>query len=229
MNKSLSEYRGSGYGKINKLLRSNTIPTGAGLTNLLKESKKTLEYDTLKHIQNIDNAMKSHNYSKLILYRGITGIEGKYPGDTITHTNYLSTSLFRESAAKFMDKCCIVYFYLPSTMKIHEYKDKQTAKNVEGEILVERNTQFIIKEVIDNTYFAELVHYTPPTKIPRRISNMVLEVTELDEKIKEFIADNIEDEMNDTVEEWVDDFLRTYKYYNNYKTKITKLFKKYLN
>jgi hypothetical protein len=228
MNTSLTEYRGSGYGKINKLLRESMVPTGAELSALVKASKKTLEYDTLRHIQNIDSSMKPNTFSKQILYRGMSGISGKYPGDTITHTNFVSTSIFKESAEKFIDTCCILYFYLPESIKVHVYKDKKGAKNIEGEILIERNIQFIIKEVVGHMYFVELVPYVPSKQVSRKISNIIIHVDDADQKIKDFIKDNIEDEMNDTVSDWVDDFLLTYSHYTTSKSKITKLFNKYL-
>ena len=237
---SLKYYRGTGYGKINKLLRENTIPTGKSLENLIKSAKESSEYDTLNHINSIDQILaKNSRYDGKILYRGIRGVSNANVGDVITHRNFLSTSLFLESAKKFQDdeiKCCIIYFKLPANFKLFKYTDKDSAKNVEGEILIERNTQFIIKEIIGKKYFAELRKYkitsgSGPSKEISKVISIVMSkelLGNLKESIDSFIEElkDFDDYSGKTNSELVSEFLLAFPHYKEHKKNVKELFKK---
>lgn len=161
MSSGLKAYQGNKYGMINDMLRDSNFEEK--LLELNKSDK------TVRYIRQIDSKLKYNNLKNEIFYRGMSGplipLLLKNGSNIIVNTAYTSSTLSMETTKSFTDEdgCCILIFKIPDSIKTHiyEYKGNYT----ESEVLIQRNTQFIIdtKKSMHPIYHAELKLYTPPT------------------------------------------------------------------
>jgi hypothetical protein len=159
--KSLTYYKGTGYGQINKVLRENDIP-------LVINSKMAEQDSTLEHISNIDKLLNQSGF-KGILYRAIQG-------NTIIEKAYSSTTPDLDVARQFTDydKCCVVSFKLPNDIKYHYFEHK-----IEPELLLQRSLQYYnITEHphIRHLYTANVRKYEPPKVDQKSVEKMRAEL-----------------------------------------------------
>ena len=64
-----------------------------------------------------------------------------YSSGVLVNKSYNSCTNIDKAKEFVSNECCILMFTIPSDIKYHKFNDQ-----TEGEVLVERNTQFIIKE-----------------------------------------------------------------------------------
>lgn len=166
MSDSMEFYQGTGYGEINDFLRQVM-------------DERTIEDNpsdpTVTHIKNIDKMMKNNNLKNVIVYRGINKsllLNLKNTGSNVlVNKGYTSSSLDIEKSKMFADENCILRFVIPHNLKTHIYEyNKNISENLnEKEILIERNTQFVINGMDDikpnKVYDAVLCNYTPPKSV----------------------------------------------------------------
>ena len=156
---SLKFYQGTGYGVINNFLRDPDFKE-----SVLRYSKTD---STVAHINNIDESMSYNNLGETYYYRGIPGAfipqSIQSSSSIIVNTSFTSTTSDQKNARSFVDEggCCVLVFKIPDNLKTYIYTYK--GKYKESEILVQRNTQFKIKQKISrNIYLADLYKYDPP-------------------------------------------------------------------
>ena len=101
--------------------------------------------EIVKMVNEIDRYMIHNNTENTIYYRGIaTDINDiNNNGGVIVNKAYTSCSNSIDEAKKYMDDsekgCCVIVFKIPPDIKTHIFENQQ-----EGEVLIERNTQFVI-------------------------------------------------------------------------------------
>lgn len=182
--KSLQYYQELGYGEINNFLRKTT--------DFLEIAKQNPNDKLVKTILEIDSVMKNTGeYNDVIIYRGYSG--GFIPmalettSGVIVDTAYGSSTTSLDIAKKFIsnDGCCIIAFKIPNNIKYHKF-----VKDYEKEILIERNTQFIINLDYSTPpiYYATLSKWSPtsipcPNPLMKELINSMKQV--LTEKCKE--------------------------------------------
>ena len=177
---SLKQYKELKYGEINKFLRE--------ATNTEKLLKENPEDSVVRDIVNIDRMMS--NDGKLdgrVMYRGFS--KGFIPmaletsGGVIVNKAYSSVTFSLDDAKKFVDTetgCCVLVFVIPRGMKYYEYPEDKN----ESEVLVQRNTQFIIDVANSKfpVYKARLVHWEEPA---------IVVSDELDSKLVSVLSDTL--------------------------------------
>lgn len=185
MNNSIKFYQGKGYGEINDFLRQVM-------------DERTIENNPsdpiVKHIKNIDKAMKNNNLKNVIVYRGINMsllVNLKNMGSNVlVNKGYTSSSLDIEKSKMFTDENCILRFIIPNNLKTHiyEYKKNISENLNEKEILIQRNTQFVINNMEDikenKIYDAVLSNYIPPKSI-QNLNNLEKLKNEMMQKMLE--------------------------------------------
>jgi hypothetical protein len=137
---SLIHYKGNGYGAINQTLRelSNSDESIEILSQGTSYTAKVL-----KNVLNIDRLFNvpKYNCSKnTILYRGVNRSDIDFVNRN--EDAFLSCSTSIEQAGNFAgDSCCIIRFFLPDNIKsIQIDKTAAVSKDIEKEVLLERNT-----------------------------------------------------------------------------------------
>jgi len=185
MNNSIKFYQGKGYGEINDFLRQVM-------------DERTIENNPsdpiVKHIKNIDKVMKNNNLKNVIVYRGINMsllLNLKNMGSNVlVNKGYTSSSLDIEKSKMFTDENCILRFIIPNNLKTHiyEYKKNISENLNEKEILIQRNTQFVINNMEDikenKIYDAVLSNYIPPKSI-QNLNNLEKLKNEMMQKMLE--------------------------------------------
>ena len=185
MNNSIKFYQGKGYGEINDFLRQVM-------------DERTIEDNPsdpiVKHIKNIDKEMKNNNLKNVIVYRGINMsllLNLKNMGSNVlVNKGYTSSSLDIEKSKMFTDENCILRFIIPNNLKtyIYEYKKNISENLNEKEILIQRNTQFVINNMEDikenKIYDAVLSNYIPPKSI-QNLNNLEKLKNEMMQKMLE--------------------------------------------
>lgn len=168
---SLAEYKGPGYRKINAALLDYV------------DVKEIKDEETKRHILNIDSMM-TEGKEEILLYRGVSFMDNFFDtNDVLVHKNFCSASKDWFVARTFTgDKCCMMSFILPPSIRRYDYGDKQ-----EKEILIQRNIQFTFRNgyrVIRGmrVYEAIISEYSPPV-IPQEIQKK--SAYELDLKVLE--------------------------------------------
>lgn len=165
------------YSNLNKFLRD--------ISNLKKFMSDNPNEKYTKLIQNLDNKIQNTgNYTNTYLYRGISG--GIIPAimeltsGVLVNKAYTSTTKNLDTAKKFVsdDGCCILMFTIPEDIKYLEMPNQ----NWEQEILLQRNTQFIID--IQNSkhpiYKATLTKWNPPhTQTDSKEKNIIKTIADI--------------------------------------------------
>jgi hypothetical protein len=124
---SLEMYKGNGYYDINDSLRNLEFDE-------INETTKT-------HIKNIDSFMKTGK-EDIVVYRGLPDLYSILNENSeLINFSFTSVTTDIMVAQKFSNyyKCCVIKFTLPRKIKRHVFDDDR-----EGEILLQRNTKFII-------------------------------------------------------------------------------------
>ena len=185
MNDSIKFYQGTGYGEINDFLRQ-----------IMDE--RTIEdnhsFPIVKHIKNIDKIMNNNNLNNVIVYRGINIgllLNLKNIGSNVlVNKGYTSSSLDIGKSKMFAYENCILRFVIPNKLKTYIYKyKKNVSENLnEKEILIQRNTQFVINNMDDikpnKIYDAVLSNYTPPKSV-QNLNNLERLKNEMMQKMLE--------------------------------------------
>ena len=204
--KSLKYYQGTGYGKINELLRGENLNDSF----MGRYSRDEL----VQHVKNIDSAMRNNGkLSGHTLYRGIAGQlipKSQENSGVIVSTGYSScTTDFSIAKSSFTDarKCCVLVFKIPPNIDYYGYTyEKTKAKALrEHEVLLQRNIQFVdITETgTRNVYTCVLKKYTHPTitnKEEKQIQEMRDQFSKrqktktLEELIAEYMAEGEDEE-----------------------------------
>ena len=167
-------YKGDSYTEINDFLRKNT-------EEYINNSNSILT----RYIKEIDSKMTNNGeLNNVLLYRGIGNgvIPAIISGSSgiLINKAYTSCTFKLHIAKNFLDEndeCCILVFNIPENIKYYIYKDD----NDEQEVLIQRNTQFIID--ISNSkppiYNASLTLWDPPInkeEIPKSLIESLAEV-----------------------------------------------------
>ena len=125
------------YSSINTFLRSATDEV----------IKNNPNHEIVKMVNEIDSQMTfNETINDIIYYRGIS-TDIKYTIDNndgvIINKAYTSCSNSIDEAKKYMNDsnngCCILVFKIPLDIKTYIFENQK-----EGEVLIERNTQFVI-------------------------------------------------------------------------------------
>lgn len=185
MNNSIKFYQGTGYGEINDFLRQVMDE------RIIEDNTSD---PTVKHIKNIDRIMKNNNLKNVIVYRGIKmslllNLKNM-SSNVLVNKGYTSSSLDIEKSKMFTDENCILRFIIPNNLKTHiyEYKKNISENLNEKEILIQRNTQFVINDMEDikenKIYDAVLSNYIPPKSI-RNLNNLEKLKNEMMQKMLE--------------------------------------------
>lgn len=164
--KSLMIYKGSGYGQINRMLRTENIDKNV-LDNASKEYTKVKnrfkfakqgdpmsDLEILLRIKNIDSAMRK-NHITSELYRGISSdiIPNVLNSENklLIEKGYSSTSISKENLLSYVneDGCCGIKFHLPDDIDSYIYPEKKTSLSYEGEILLQRNIVFKLSNEVE--------------------------------------------------------------------------------
>ena len=153
------------YGYINKFIRD--------ADNISKIISDYPDEKIVKIIKELDLNMVDHGDDTTLFYRGFGG--GIIPmiieagSGVLVNKSYSSCTSILDKAIEFAstDKCCILMFTIPSDLKYHKFSDQR-----EQEVLVERNTQFIIDKKSSKypVYNAILTRWEPPSIIDNTYS-----------------------------------------------------------
>lgn len=169
------------YSYINKFIRE--------AKDISKTIKENPDDEVVKIIKELDSYMILHQEEedKRYFFRGIGSgvipIALEYSSGILVNKSYSSCTFILDKAMEFTsdDKCCILQFTIPSDIKYHKFIDQR-----EGEILLERNTQFIID--VDNSkhpvYSAILTKYIPP----------IIDDTSTGKELAEALAETLSEE-----------------------------------
>ena len=182
---SLKNYKELKYGEINKFIREAT-----NTEKLLKDNPNDV---VVRDIVNIDSMMYNDGkLNKRWMYRGFS--KGLIPvvlevsDGVIVNKSYSSSTFLLDNAKKFIDTetgCCVLMFVIPSDIKYYEYK----GDNNETEVLIQRNTQFIIdrENSTDLVYVAVLRKWEEPN-IP--------DIKQIDRKMIEALSSTLSNDIN---------------------------------
>lgn len=160
---ALKYYKELGYGEINKFLRE-----ASDISKIIKENPS--DY-TVRQILEIDSHMSNNGELRnTLLYKGMSGgfipMSIEASSGVIINKSYVSSSLTLDSANEFVsdDGCCVICFTIPDNIKYYKYGIEVNKKDREQEILIERNTQFVINVEESNypVYYATLSKWVPP-------------------------------------------------------------------
>ena len=145
------------YGYINKFIRD--------ADNISRIISDNPDEKIVKIIKELDLNMIDHGDDTTLFYTEITG--GIIPmiieagSGVLVNKSYSSCTSIIDKAIEFVstDKCCILMFTIPSHLKYHKISEQ--------EVLVERNTQFIIDNKSSKypVYNAILTRWEPPSII----------------------------------------------------------------
>lgn len=169
---SLKFYQGNGYGDINSFLRDPDFKES--ILNTHKQDP------IVKHINNIDSMMSFKDHGDKVFYRGIGSTlipETLNSGsNVIINRGYSSSTDDRKITKSYTDNygCCLLIFTIPKNIKTFEYKYKKGGYS-ESEVLIQRNTQFIIDEKSSShpIYLARLALYNPPPPISKKNRELI--------------------------------------------------------
>jgi len=150
-----SEYN---YASINKFVRE--------ASNDISDIIKTNPEDPMvKIINELDRNMTQSGDNSVVFYRGLDN--GLIPliievsSGVLVNKSYSSCTTVVNKAKEFVSDsgCCILAFTIPPGVKYHKFVDQR-----ENEVLLERNTQFIINEKDSNhpIYSATLTKWDNP-------------------------------------------------------------------
>lgn len=145
---SCDTYPAISASEINRFLRTESInDKGKSLFPLAEQNKTFIRY-IMQVIHGIDDKMKLNHDSTTTFYRGIPWsiyIEMKKQ-NMLINKSYTSSTRSIDVAYRFTDqnkdpsKNIILQFNIPTTIYIYDYQNSHQ----EDEVLIERNTQFII-------------------------------------------------------------------------------------
>jgi hypothetical protein len=146
------------YSYINKFIR-----TANDISTTIRDNP---DDEVVKIIKELDSYMKIYPEEEPNKYffrgigSGVIPIVLEYSSGILVNKSYSSCTYILDKAMEFTsDKCCILQFTIPHDIKYHKFIDQR-----EGEILLERDTQFIIdtQNSTHPVYSAILTKYISP-------------------------------------------------------------------